>query len=84
MCTCTLFISIYKYTFDSTCTLLKYFLITTGVRICTYTQVPNVSTFKYLYFTYRIASNYCPGIYFFLAIFNQATKQDRHLLSEEC
>ena len=32
---------------------------------------------------YRIASNYGPGIYFFPGIFNQATKRDRHLLSEE-
>ena len=33
--------------------------------------------------TYRIASNYGPDVYFFPAIFNQATKQDRRLLSEE-
>ena len=33
--------------------------------------------------TYCIALNYCPSIYFFPAIFNQATKRDRHLLSEE-
>ena len=32
---------------------------------------------------YRIASNYGPGVYFFPAIFNLATKQDRPLLSEE-
>ena len=32
---------------------------------------------------YRIASNYGPGVYFFPAIFNQATKWDRRLLSEE-
>ena len=32
---------------------------------------------------YRIASNYGPGVYFFPAIFNQATKRDRRLLSEE-
>ena len=32
---------------------------------------------------YCIASNYGLGIYFFLAIFNQATKWDRRLLSEE-
>ena len=32
---------------------------------------------------YRIASNYGPGVYFYPVIFNQATKQDRHLLSEE-
>ena len=32
---------------------------------------------------YRIALNYGPGIYFFPLIFNQATKQDRRLLSEE-
>ena len=33
--------------------------------------------------TYRIASNHGPGVYFFPAIFNQAIKQDRQLLSEE-
>ena len=32
---------------------------------------------------YCIASNYGPGVYFFPAILNQATKQDRWLLSEE-
>ena len=32
---------------------------------------------------YRIASNYGPGIYFFPAIFNQATERDRRLLLEE-
>ena len=32
---------------------------------------------------YRIASNYSPGVYFFPAIFNQATKRDRQLLLEE-
>ena len=32
---------------------------------------------------YRIASNYGPGVYFFPAIFNQATKQDSCLLLEE-
>ena len=34
-------------------------------------------------YSYRIASNYGPGVYFFPAIFNQATTQDRCLLSEE-
>ena len=34
-------------------------------------------------YSYCIASNYGPGIYFFAAIFNQATTQDRCLLSEE-
>ena len=32
---------------------------------------------------YCIASNYGPVIYFFPTIFNQATKRDRYLLSEE-
>ena len=32
---------------------------------------------------YCIASNYGPGVYFFPAIFNQTTKQDRRLLLEE-
>ena len=32
---------------------------------------------------YRIASNYGPGVYFFPAIFNQATKRDRQLLWKE-
>ena len=32
---------------------------------------------------YHIASNYGQGIYFFPVIFNQPTKQDRKLLSEE-
>ena len=32
---------------------------------------------------YSIASNYGPGVYFFPTIFNQTTKQDRRLLSEE-
>ena len=45
-----------------------------------------VYTYVYLYmyvYIYRIASSYGPGIYFFPANFNQATKQDRRLLSEE-
>ena len=40
--TCVLVLSIFNYTYDNTCTLLKYFLIPAGVA-CTYTQVPNVS-----------------------------------------
>ena len=32
---------------------------------------------------YRIALNYGPSVYFFPASFNQATKQDRCLLSKE-
>ena len=32
---------------------------------------------------YRIASNYGLGVYFFPGIFNQVTKQDRRILSEE-
>ena len=34
-------------------------------------------------YIYHIASNYGLGVYFFPAIFNQATKQDRCFLSEE-
>ena len=51
------------------------------VCVCMY-----VYTYVYLYmyvYIYRIASSYGPGIYFFPANFNQATKQDRRLLSEE-
>ena len=33
--------------------------------------------------TCRIASNYGPGVSFFPAIFNQATKRDRQLLWDE-
>ena len=42
-----------------------------------------VCIYVYLVHNYRIASNYGPSIYFFPAIFNQATKRDRRLLSEE-
>ena len=41
-----------------------------------------VCIYIYIY-THRIASNYGPGVYFFPAIFNQATKRGGRLLSEE-
>ena len=43
----------------------------------------NVTGFSKRGFIYHIASNYGPDVYFFPAIFNQATKQDRRLLWEE-
>ena len=50
-----LYVSTFKYTFDSTCTLLKYFLITAGVLVfilrystkCKYLYI--LSTFKYTF-----------------------------------
>ena len=43
----------------------------------------NVTGFSKRGFIYHIASNYGPGVYFFPAIFNQAIKQERRLLSDE-
>ena len=40
-----LYLSTFKYTLDSTCTLLKYFLIPSAVLVL-YTHVPNVSTLR--------------------------------------
>ena len=47
---------------------------------CEYKQRVKVST---TYHSYRIAPNYSPGVYFFPAIFNQATKRYKYLLVED-
>ena len=50
----------------------------TYTYVYTYVYI-HIHIHTYIY-TYCIVSNYGSGIYFFSAIFNQATKRDRHLL----
>ena len=67
--------------------MILYVCLCVYACVCVHSYIVyvHIHIHSYVYtdkYTYRIASNYGLGVYFFPLIFNQATKQDRHLFSE--